>query len=324
MDFNQFAQRLEQMASGANAAARRAYDVGQMNQQKMAEMAAEVHRLQGALDGLKVRSQGGSGGPGASSIGRPDMLTIEEIPGRRIPFDLTVQIGIPDNQRSPLQGNYTLSMDGPFVAVARYATFISTYSFQVTDGQANVQRYAGRSWGRQRPISSVLDLMDAVGGWVDGTTETLVGDCDTETPVPALVSRPASRSPFRTMGFDGYVSLKNAVYPRQNQQIPTSLWAPGFNQMLQLPVLDYFEKGDALEFEVEPMHINNPNAGNIQSLLGSMPYLNGQYDGHEGIMYPAWSCDPNVADIIQRRPQGILVVGLLGFRILQPPGVRLR
>jgi hypothetical protein len=252
------------------------------------------------------------------------MLTIEEIPGRRIPFDLTVQIGIPDNQQSPLTGNYTLSMDGPFVAVARYATFISSYSFQVTDSESNVSRFAGRSWGRQRPISSTLDLMDAVGGWVDGTTETLVGDCDQNTPVPALVSRPTSRSPFRTMQMDAYVSLKNSVYPRQNQQVPSSLWAPGFNQMLQLPVLDYFEKGDALEFEIEPMHINNPNAGNIQALLGSMPYLDGQYDGHEGIAYDAWECNAGVADTIQRRPQGILVVGLLGFRILQPPGVRMR
>lgn len=319
----EFYQQLQAMANGANASARKAVEVTQTSQAQLREAMQEMSRLKGVLDGMRVQKSL-SGGAGASQIGRPDMLTIEEIPGRRIPYDLTVQIGVPDNQLSPLPASYTISMDGPFVAVARYATFISAYSFQVTDGESNVQRYSGRSWGRQRPISSVLDLMDAVGGWVDGTTETLVGDCDDATPAPALVSRPVSRSPFRTMEMDAYVTLKNSVFPRQNQKVPSSLWSPGFNQMLQLPVLDYFEKGDTVEFEIEPLHINNPNAGNIQALLGSMPYLNGQYDGHEGITYDAWACDAGVSDVIQRRPQGIYVIGLLGFRILQPPGVRVR
>lgn len=320
MDIQQlqrFYAEIQNMAAGANASARKALQVGQVTQTQLAEAIREIGRLNSLIESINVKKAN-------EQAGLPDMLAIDAIPGRRIPYDLTVQIAIPDNQRSPVQGTYTLSMDGPFVAVARYATFISTYSFEVASESTNNPRYVGRSWGRQRPVSSVLDLMDAVSGWVDGTTETLAGDCDDVTPAPALISRPVSRSPFRTMQMDAYITLKNSVYPRQNQQVPTSLWAPGFNQMVQLPVLDYFEKGDTFEFEVEPLHINNPNAGNIQSLLGSMPYLNGQYDGHEGIMYPSWTCEDGVEDVIQRRPQGVFVVGLMGYKILQPPGVRMR
>jgi len=172
--------------------------------------------------------------------------------------------------------------------------------------------------------------MDAMTGWNEGglldltTVEGCPAGHGVTAPAPVVLARPTNRSPYRTMEFDGYVSLKNSVYPRQNQQVPTSLWAPGFTQTQQLPVLDYFEKGEIIEFEIEPLHVNNPAAGNIQAFLGSMPYLAGQYDGHEGIGYTAWACDPGVADVITRRPDGILVVGLLGFRILQPPGVRMR
>lgn len=341
MDMNQlqaFLARIEQKADGANAFARQVgnavtqtrADVAAVAQSHQ-EQAAQMQHLHGLMQGLKIGSGGaGRGGPSVMQVGRPDMLSIEEIPGRRIPWDITVQIGIPDSQVSPLPGSYPLSMDGPFVAVARYATFVSSYTFQVTDG-ANINRFTGRTWGRQRPISSVLDLMDAMTGWADGvcgydcfdSTDPCEGELATG-PKPAVISRPTSRNPGRSMVFDGYVKLTNGTYPRQNQQVPTSLWAPGFNQMLQLPVLDYWEKGDTIEFEVEPSHANNAPQGNIQALLGSMPYLDGQFDGQEGIMYPDWQCTPDVPDIIQRRPAGILIVGLLGFKILQPPGVRLR
>ena len=289
-----------------------------------ATQSQQLQHLTGLLQGLRV-GNGKTGGGGAAQIGRPDMLTIEEIPGRRIPYDLTMQIGIPDAQTSPLTGSYPLSMDGPFIAVARYATFISSYTFQVTNGE-NTERYTGRTWGRQRPISSVMDVMDGIAGWADGIASDFDGGCgqgDTP-PVPAVISRPTSRSGSRSMIFDGYVEISSSVYPRQNQQVPTSLWAPGFNQLLQLPVLDYWEKGETIECKIEPLHQNNPAGGNIQALLGSMPYLQGQFDGQEGVAYPAWQCTPGQPDMIARRPAGILVLGFLGYKILQPPGIRLR
>ena len=326
-DLNSVLANLQAQVAGANRAAREAYENSRRTshalgaaQQDSAAQAEEVAKLKGVIEGMKITGSAGV-------AGRPDMLTIENIPGRRIPFDVTVQISVPANLSGTVTGTYTLSMDGPFVAVARYATFISTYTFQVSDGQ-NITRYVGRSWGRQRPISSVTDIMDGMTGWNEAGIYNLqaVEGCDEEevSPNPVVLARPTNRSPFRTMGFDGYVSLKNSVYPRQNQQVPTSLWAPGFTQNQQLPVLDYFEKGEIIEFEIEPLHVNNPAAGNIQAFLGSMPYLAGQYDGHEGIGYTSWACDPGTADVITRRPDGILVVGLLGFRILQPPGVRMR
>lgn len=328
----QWLQNLEQGVKGANAAARRAAEqfqhaageVAQMRQIN-AQQAQELSFLKGVVDGMRV-SGGKTGAPGVGQVGRSDMLTIEEIPGRRVPFDLTMHIGIPDGQTSPLDGSYVLSMDGPFVAVARYATFISSYTFQVTNGES-VTRYTGRTWGRQRPISSTLDLMDAVAGWVDGIDSDFasVGCGEGVTaPPPAVISRPTSRAAQRSMGFDGFVEIKSSTYPRQNQQVPTSLWAPGFSQMLQLPVLDYWEKGETIEVKIEPLHTLNPRAGNVEALLGSMPYLDGQYDGHEGVRYPSWQCTAGQPDVIARRPSGVLVIGFLGFKILQPAGVRMR
>lgn len=336
MDINQLMGYLNQLQAGvqgANAQARRAVDAFNRAQsdvealkQVNAQQAQQLQHLMGLVQGLRIgKGASGFGETGKSpvQVGRPDMLTIEEIPGRRVPYDLTIQIGIPDGQVSPLQGSHILSTDGPFVAVARAATFISSYTFQITiDG--STQRYTGRTWGRQRPISSVLDLMDANAGWYDDPIIT-DGDCDGDTgPAPAVISRPTARAPNRSMVFDGYIELSSAVYPRQNQQVPSSLWAPGFNQMVQLPVLDYWEKGETVEVTVEPLHVNNPAAGNIQALLGSMPYLAGQFDGHEGIMYDAWQCTEGVPDIIARRPAGVLVIELFGYKILQPPGVRMR
>jgi hypothetical protein len=330
--FQQWMQNIQNMISGANAGARRAIEAAAQSQAEVqqlrdthAQHAQQLQYLNGVMQNLKISKSGtGASGDSPAQVGRPDMLAIEEIPGRRVPYDLTVQIAVPNAQTSPLQGTYTISMDGPFVAVARYATFISTHTFQVTD-ETNVQRYTGRSWGRQRPISSVTDLMDAMNGWFDGDVNALSGDCsDDDGPETAVLSRPTNRSPFRTMGFDGWIQVKSSVYPRQNQQVPTSLWAPGFNQLLQLPVLDYWEKGEVIEFDVSPLHTNNPSAGNVQTLFGSMPYLAGQYDGHEGVMYPSWECGRSVADTITRSPDGVLVLGFMGFRILQPPGVRMR
>ena len=321
---------LDRGVQAANTQARRAVDAFTQARQESEQLrnitqqqSQQLQHLQGLMQGMSV---GGSRGGGrGTEVGRPDMLTIEEIPGRRIPYDMTIQIGIPDSQTSPITGTWPLSMDGPFIAVARYATFISSYTFQVTNSE-NTERYTGRTWGRQRPIASTLDLMDAVTGWADGLGTECSSDCSGEGsgPVPAIVSRPTSRSPGRSMVFDGYVQVKSSVYPRQNQQVPTSLWAPGFNQMLQLPVLDYWEKGDTIEVEIEPLHQNNPAGGNIQALAGSMPYLQGQFDGQEGISYPAWQCTPGQSDVIARRPSGVLVVGFLGYKILQPPGVRMR
>ena len=322
MDPN-FLQKLSNQAAGAAKMARDAatqsngiLGLVQQLRQESQQRLEEMRQLQGLVEGLKARS----------GQGTPDVLAVEDIPGRRIPYDLTVQIPIPANQTSEITQTFQLNMDGPFVAVSRYATFISTYTFQVTLVDST-PRFVGRSWGRQRPISSMIDIMDAQRGWNDSSW-SLSGSCEGEASAPptALPSIPTSRSPFRTMEFDGWISVKNSIYPRQNAHVPSSLWAPGFTQTMQLPVLDFYAPGETIEFSAEPSHVNNPAAGNIQALIGNMPYLASQYDGHEGIDPGGgvgWDCK-GPSDIITRNPAGVLIVGLLGFKILNPPGARVR
>jgi hypothetical protein len=316
---------LNNTANGAARMARQAYDSGAQTRRLLQQIHADNQKLQANMAtwksnmaGMNISSSIGAG------AGRPDLLHIEDLPGRRIPFDIVVAIGIEANLTSPVTGTYTLSMDGPFVAVSRYATFMSSYTFQVLVEQQS-SRYVGRSWGRQRPISSVLDVMDAMQGDTPIPMQTEDNyTCPGAAPPIAAQVIPNNKSPFRTMEWDGFIELRNQVYPRQSSQVPSSLWAPGWSQMLQLPVLDYYEKGEIVEFMVEPSHVNNPRNGNIQAILGSMPYLESQYDSVEGVSYPVYACESGVDDIIQRQPDGILYIGLLGYKILQPTGVAVR
>src|SRR6185295_7448153 len=65
--------------------------------------------------------------------GNPALQYVENIPGRRVPFDLLVSIPIGADLTSETQGSMTINQDGPFIAVARYAFFLSQYAFQFTD-----------------------------------------------------------------------------------------------------------------------------------------------------------------------------------------------
>jgi hypothetical protein len=317
---------LQNAANAANTAARQAFNeattVGRSLEHLRRENQQLAERFQqwgSDVAGMSMKTSIGAG------AGRPDLLHIEDLPGRRVPFDVIIPVGIAANQSSPITQAYTLSMDGPFVAVARAATFLSSYTFQVTIGQETAQ-YAGRSFGRFRPVSSVHDIMDNIGGGENIPIQTLnTFECSTPTPPPTATHHiVANKSPFRTMEFDGYIETRNQTYPRQSDKVPSSLWAPGWEGRMDLPVLDYYEKGDVIEFAVEPSHVNNPPAGNIQALLGSQPYLESQYDSTEGILYPEYQCTAGIDDVVQRRPDGILYLHLIGFRILQPTGVAVR
>jgi hypothetical protein len=258
------------------------------------------------------------------SRGRPDILRVEEIPGTRVPFDIVVQFGVQANQSGVLTVPYQLSMDGPFIAVSRYAVFMSAYTFQVQTEQ-EIARLVGRSFGRFRPVSSHLDLMDGQAGTpLPFAPAALNYDCDALDPPVGGIVLPDNRSPFRTMQWDGFISVKNQIYPRQNAMVPSAVWAPGFEQRMDLSVLDYYEKGDLIEFQIEPSHVNNPAAGNVQNLLGSMPQLRSQFDAAEGVLYPEAQCGVGEADVVTRKPDGFLYVGLHGFKILQPGGVAIR
>lgn len=254
----------------------------------------------------------------AQSSGDPENVRyIEQIPGRRIPFDQMVDIPIGSGVTAEQQASTTISQDGPFVAVARYATFRSALSYTVTDTVTNnAVAFQGRSFGRFRPIHSAWDLNDAsaqyqpvIGGALPGTGG-------------AIYASPSNHSSFRSMEFDGIIRFQNqgSAFQRQNIGLPSAFYTQQINSAFNLGALDFFERGEVLEWRVTPLHVNNPSFGNASafSVGGVYPFLGSQYDVHEGIV------DPEIAnqatDPVIRLPEGILTVGFHGYRIVQPPG----
>jgi len=320
-------QFLNQIQSAANGAAKMARDglaaaqdaraTAAQLRGEHAEAQKKMQEWDSKVGGLKIRSSVGAG------MGRPDLLMIEDIPGRRIPFDVIVPLGIPANLTTSVPGTYQVSMDGPFVATSRFAIFVSSYTFQVTV-QSSTTRFVGRSFGRQRPISSVNDIMDAMSGWANTNFDADTWACPATLPQEASMAIPVNKSGFRTMEGDFYIQVRDQAYPRQNQAVPSGVWAPGFKQSMGLSVLDYWEKGTTIQIDVEPAHVNNPPNGNIASLFGTYPYLDSQYDVHEGIMYPPYACTGVTSDSVTRNPIGTLICGYHGFRILHPAGVAVR
>lgn len=301
-------QNISTLSQNANAAAKMARDALAV-QGQLKSIADQQKAISAAiLSGAPLSGVPASGG---NQTGRPDIKYIESIPGRRVPYDLIVKIPVSSTETTPLTGQVVLSTDGPFVAVARYCVFLSAYQFQVQTVSATAT-FNGRSYGRFRPISSVLDIMDAAGGFTQP-----IGPASPGTGLTSLVSS-NQHSPFRTMEFDGLIEVTTGSdRKRQNEQVPTSLWAQGFNGVSQLPVLDYIERADTVTFKVQPTHAQNPAAGNIQSIVGALPYLTSQYDGHEGIGYTTAVADPTTPDTIVRNADGILYIGYFGFKILE-------
>jgi hypothetical protein len=161
---------------------------------------------------------------------------------------------------------------------------------------------------------------------------------------PLLVS-PLSMSSGRSMTFDGTIAIEpqGAQYNRQNIPVPSSLWTDGFNGPVDLSCYDVMEPGEEVLVRVNPLHINNPAYGNINGLaalnadytydnttgvaannplpVGSWPFLEGQFDGHEGINDETILGDSGVeVDRVVRSFDGTLIIGYMGFRIVQAPG----
>jgi hypothetical protein len=129
------------------------------------------------------------------------------------------------------------------------------------------------------------------------------------------------------MEFDGNILFVNSGsgYPRTNDSsgIPSSMYVSGINDAFQLGALDFFERGETLEWNVTPMHENNPSAGNVfgfgtVNANNIFPFSDAQYDVQEGVL------DPDIADVstdpVSRNPAGFLILGFHGFKIIQPPG----
>lgn len=285
------------------------------NQRLISEQLANLSKIATMVQMGSARNQGEAG-----------IVRIEDLPGRRVPYDLLVDIPIGFNSTALHTGSVTISQVGPFVAVRRFMAFQSSYQFQVTtDGETST--FAGRTFGRYRPTSSVADYQDANGsnGSFNVTVPYASGDLIAIPEVPNVMAG------ARSMQFDGRITMVNAgsSYPRQNISVPSVFWSEGISSPLDLAALDFFERGETITFDVQPNHVNNPSAGNIDGSLiygSGAPFLAGQFDRHEGIgtpdlfTFPGGTFTPLATDVVSRLPNGILTIGYIGYQIQQPVG----
>lgn len=253
--------------------------------------------------------------------GDPNIQRIENIPGRRIPFDCLVEIPIPAGQTATQQQTYLIPQTGPFVAVARYATFLSLLQYQLLNANNQVLgTFNGRSFGRFRPISSVGDLND--GQIVDPVIADAAQPAFPGTGARYLASVPAA-SPFRSMEGDFRIEFQEegANIVRQNKPVPSPFWSKGFCEPVELPCLDFFERNSVLKFSVTPTRPMNPAFGNafgFTNANSNQPFADAQYDQVEGI-YDEPQVTPTT-DLVKRAPNGVLILGYFGYMIMQPAG----
>lgn len=312
MNFGAELEQLRQRMAGLSAGVRRGEDSYQQVMQHLQDLSLVLK----SLNFNRIGDPLAAAGPPYQGI-----LRIEDIPGRRVPFDYLVEIPINANDPTTQQGSITISQTGPFVAVARYVTFLSEYQGQFTDPEDGaVATFLGRSNGRFRPVHSAWDLFDAT---MPPDTSRVIAFPGTGAP---SYSSPASHAPYRTMEFDGRIVVRNqgSGYPRSNIPVPTTFWTTQIQSPFNLGALDFFARSEVVEFVVTPTHINNPNAGNIQGIGagGVFPFLDAQFDHHEGIndtLNPIVA--PGDPDPVRRLPAGRIIIGLHGYRIIQPPGV---
>jgi len=300
---------LQKSAAYAAQAARQALEVSSANNRQLVDLVKNGQMLQATLAQLAAQRTGGN----------PSLQYVENIPGRRVPYDMIATIQVADGTMSELQASLTVSQDGPFVAVARYAFFLSQYSFQYTSPDTGNQTiFNGRSFGRWRPMHSAWDLNDGLP-----RSEVVQAVPAPGAGAPHILS-PSNGSSFRSMEGDFTIKVENEgfAYPRQNTAVPSPAWTKQINSPFGLAALDVFERGEVIGFRVQPQHPNNPAYGDIQSFTGpgsNWPFLGSQYDTIEGINDQTDAAAGD-EDPVTRLANGILFIGFHGYRIIQPPG----
>lgn len=297
------------MARQAAQAAQVARAESHATKQELVKTLRNMEDLRNALSRVQVQAQ----------TGDPNIQRVENIPGRRIPFDFIVEIPFNAGNAATQQQIITIDQSGPFVAVARYAAFISTYKFSFKDPESgNVTLYNGRSYGRCRPVHSVNDLND---GQPFSSVSMALAFPGTGA---AHIASPSNASPFRSMEMDFRIAMQEqgSSIRRQNTALASSLWVRANGDAFQLGALDFFERSQVISFEVQPLHTPNQDFGNIAGFTGpggDWPFAASGWDTIEGINDPAISVDDDT-DPITRIPQGVLQIGYHGYRIMQPPG----
>lgn len=343
-DISGFNRAIEQLRADFNHGLNRvAGGLRQYNDKQLASISGRIEELSKATSALQAKRSG--------RIWQGRATMIEDIPGRRVPYVMVVDIPISSDTTSIRESSVTISQEGPFVAVKRMATFQSALEYQLTNPTSGaVSRFTGRSFGRYRPVHSVCDINDSqhnafgqTSQWYLAALANPAAIVGTQLPT-ATLGLPSNMSSFRTMEFDGRISVINAgsSYPRQNISVPSSFWAAECNSPVALGALDFFERGEVITIRVQPNHVNNAPAGNVDGDAvfpdrtspafgaGGFPFVEGQYDAHEGIASVSslqiGQLSPLQArlassDLVTRLPDGILTIAYEGYRIIQPPGV---
>jgi hypothetical protein len=309
---------LEQIAASANYAAGAAREALALAQKNAAADAAMLRQMAELVSNSTKLAQTVAQMSAQRTGGNPSLQYVENIPGRRVPFDQLVSIPIGADLTSETQGSITINQDGPFVAVSRMAIFLSQFSFQFTDPETGTPTiFNGRSYGRWRPVHSAWDLYDGVP-----RSEVMQAVAAPGAGAPHIIS-PSNASSWRSMQPDFSIELRNdgTAYPRSNLYVPSPFWTKQINSPFNLGALDVFERGEVITFRVQPQHPNNPAFGDIQAFTGPgtvWPFLQSQFDAVEGIN------DAIIADVetdpVTRLPSGFLIIGLHGYKIIQPPG----
>lgn len=303
----QFVQ-LQQQINAAHAKAQAAVQGTAAVTRQHQQVVAELKRLGAIVQSLQMQK-----------TNEPNIQRIENIPGRRIPFDYLVEIPILAGVQTEQTGTITISQEGPFVAVSRVVALRSTFefSFMAPDSSTEI-KFFGRSYGRHRPVHSAWDIND--GSRVQEVTQA-VGFPG--TGAPHIIS-PSNESSFRTMEGDFMIKFVEGAtsFPRSNIAVPSPMWTRQINSPFELGALDFFERGDVITFTVLPMHPNNPQYGNVSGFAAgnsAYPFITSQWDGVEGISDPV-DANADSTDPITRLPNASIIIGFHGFRIVQPAG----
>lgn len=325
---SEFDQRLNQTAGGLRKQAKDEID------RRAAAMDQQLSAMAEIAKALNVTTSGGPPG------GDPGMIRVEQMSGTRVPYIALVEIPILQDETDEREQDFLVTQDGPFVAVRRWATFLSSLQFEVTDPVTGVKStLPGRTNGRYRPVHSADDAMDGVVH-KSSAAEWYVVENGLAPPAGnilpgAILSLPSSSSSSRSMQFDGRVQVRDSgtQFPRQNRPAPSAWWATGNNGPVELGALDVFERSTNINFKVQPNHVLNPSYGNafgqavFPNAPAGFPFAKGQFDSHEGIATPASvvigpgggavEYVPRTSDLVTRLPAGFFVVALEGYRILQ-------
>lgn len=308
--------------------------LNRMVQERLPLINDQLKSLSTIASALKVERQSGGGLAEPPNVHDRDrwrvghgVVRIEDVPGRRIPYVLSMDLYIGAGTTSDVEQSVTISQEGPFIAVRRMATFRSAHSFTYTNpSTAATSRFSGRSNGRFRPVSSAWDLNDAVNNAVVTTPNPLVANA-----LAGAAAVTSSMAAFRSMELDALIQVivQGASFPRQNYPVPSSFWAHQITGGVDLGALDFFERGEQITVRVSPTHPNNPSYGNAngEAIFGTTgwPFLAGQFDPHEGVMTPGGIVDGSTpetlaSDPIVRVPDGVLTIAWEGYKIVQPTG----